>query len=65
MADILTAYFPHRHNRDGSYDSICLTCFATVVSARTTRELITPNKEHICNSATMIQRAYDKTLPHR
>ena len=65
MAAILTAYYPNRHNRDGSYDSICLVCFATVMSAPTQKGLIGPNKRHICNPSTMFQRAFDKTLPHR
>jgi hypothetical protein len=30
MADKLIAFYPHRRNKDGSYDSICPTCFVTV-----------------------------------
>jgi hypothetical protein len=65
MADILTAFYPNRHNRDGSYDFICLVCFATVVSARTTQELIGPSTKHICNPSTMLQRAFDSALSQR
>jgi hypothetical protein len=31
--------FPHRCNRDGSYDSMCTLCFATVASSETEEEL--------------------------
>jgi hypothetical protein len=31
--------FPHRLNRDGTFDSICRRCFATVASARDEIEL--------------------------
>jgi hypothetical protein len=33
MADSPTL-FPHRRNGDGSYDSICPTCFATVARSK-------------------------------
>jgi hypothetical protein len=65
MAATLITYYPSRHNRDGSYDSICLKCFATVFSATTARGLIEPNQRLICNSSDMFQRAFDRTLAQR
>ena len=65
MAATLITYFPHRHNRDGSYDSICLKCFATVSSGPTKWGRVELNKRHICNSSDMFQRAFDRTLPQR
>ena len=34
MAFQPTRRFPHRHNKDGSYDSICISCYATIASVR-------------------------------
>jgi hypothetical protein len=48
--------FPHRLNRDGSYDSICLKCFATIASTRTEIELTSHDKTHICNHAMLCDR---------
>jgi hypothetical protein len=38
--------FPHRLNRDGTYDSICQTCFNTVGTGRTEAELAQAEKRH-------------------
>ena len=38
--------FPHRRNRDGSYDSICTLCFATVASSETEEELGEAEAKH-------------------
>jgi hypothetical protein len=48
--------FPHRLNRDGSHDSICLKCFATVANARTEIELTAHNKIPVCNHAILCDR---------
>jgi hypothetical protein len=55
--------FPRRVNRDGSYDSICLKCFATVATTRTEIELAAFDAIHACNHAMV----YDRLLfcaPH-
>ena len=43
------ASFAHRRNDDGTYDSICPTCFRTI--AQSARELDLHNAEdsHVCN----------------
>jgi hypothetical protein len=41
--------FAHRPNKDGSFDSICLTCFATVASKRNEVELARQERVHVCN----------------
>jgi hypothetical protein len=40
--------FSHRHNRDGSYDSICVRCFRTVTNHRTEAELARDEFRHVC-----------------
>jgi hypothetical protein len=40
--------FPHRHNLDGSHDSICVNCFRTVSSTQREIELEAIEKKHVC-----------------
>ena len=42
----LTIAFVHRHNQDGTHDSICSACLATVGSTQNEVELH-PMSEHI------------------
>jgi hypothetical protein len=48
--------FPHRLNRDGSFDSICLKCFATVANTATEIELTAHDKTHACDHAMLCDR---------
>jgi hypothetical protein len=41
--------FPHRQNEDGSCDSICPLCFATIASVRDETELVAHERAHVCN----------------
>ncbi len=56
MADKAKTLYPHRRNRDGSFDSICLTCFMTVATAKTESELADADAKHICESALLAER---------
>ena len=49
MADKSTLY-PHRQNDDGSYDSICPTCFATIARSKLEAELAGHENAHLCDS---------------
>jgi hypothetical protein len=49
-------FFPHRLNRDGSYDSICLTCFATVANAKEAADLDVLDQGHVCDPVVLSQR---------
>jgi hypothetical protein len=40
--------FSHRHNRDGSFDTICICCFSTVHSADAESELSSAELSHEC-----------------
>jgi hypothetical protein len=48
MAISRTPRFPHRHNEDGSWDSICPKCFLTVAREELETELEAEEKAHIC-----------------
>jgi hypothetical protein len=41
--------FAHRHNYDGSYDSIRTKCYATIASAGSEEALSSPESAHICD----------------
>jgi hypothetical protein len=62
MLSRLVAYYPHRRNRDGSFDSICLTCFATLATARTEPELLEHERNHNCKFSTPSRQAFDRKM---
>jgi hypothetical protein len=62
MATTQDPFFPHRLNEDGSYDSICTRCFATVASARTLEELHARDKEHTCR-ASLYTTSMNPSMP--
>jgi hypothetical protein len=53
--------FPHRHNHDGSYDSICRHCFATVGTRKTEEELIAIEAKHVCDRTILYQNGSENT----
>jgi hypothetical protein len=48
MLTLLKPGFPHRHNPDGSHDSICTVCLATVATVQDERELGRHESAHLC-----------------
>jgi hypothetical protein len=42
--------YAHRRNSDGSHDSICTLCYATVATARSEAHLAQHEHDHVCNS---------------
>jgi hypothetical protein len=46
---MLYSKFPHRINRDGSYDSICPVCHLTVANTTDEDELLRYERKHICS----------------
>jgi hypothetical protein len=44
----LLNHFAHRHNADGSHDSICTTCFATVAKVHNEEDLANLESAHQC-----------------
>ena len=49
-------FFPHRKNKDGSFDSFCLKCFATVARAKLESELGDHERAHVCNDMFSVKR---------
>ena len=50
--------FQHRHNDDELWDSICLSCFGTVVSLRDESQLAPHERAHLCDPFRLYQLAY-------
>lgn len=50
--------YPHRQNRDGSYDSICLTCFMTASHVTIEAELNEQDRAHVCWTSLLTQPGY-------
>ena len=48
--------YAHRHNRDGSIDSICTICFATVALVRDEVALAQHERIHCCPSWILADR---------
>jgi hypothetical protein len=53
MLTQLKPSFPHRHNADGSHDSICKVCFATVATVLNELELAGFETAHVCQPADL------------
>ena len=56
MGNKLDEFYPHRRNRDGSFDSICLICLATVAAGKSELDLVELEKVHVCNLAFLADR---------
>jgi len=57
--------YPHRRKKDGSLDSICLRCFATVVYAQLEEELIQHEQVHQCQDTPLTHFGIAKSAPYR
>ena len=56
VPELRPPFYPHRWNRDGTYDSICLKCFATVANVRDAGELDAYDDAHICEESYLAER---------
>lgn len=54
MSSLLDCQWPHRLNQDGTYDSICPTCFQTVARSRTEADPDAAEDDHICPGAPLL-----------
>jgi hypothetical protein len=54
--------FSHRHNRDGSHDSICVKCFATIATERIEEMLAESEQKHVCRWNPMLYTKHANRL---
>ena len=64
MLTLLRPSFPHRRNKDGSFDSICTVCFATVASVEDEWELASYESKHNCDLTRLYQLSQESFQPH-
>ncbi len=55
------AIYAHRHNHDGTFDSICRRCFATVCRAKNETNLANYEKNHSCERSILVDESLDAT----
>jgi hypothetical protein len=65
MVLTLPPFFPHRRNRDGSFDSISLKCLFTIANARIEADLAVHDEDHVCNPSILSQQAFDRARTAR
>lgn len=57
--------YPHRLNRDGSYDSICPKCFITIHSSMREEDLVEPEENHVCEPWRLSERCKQRANPYQ
>ena len=50
MTDRISSAFAHRHNRDGTWDSICPKCFFTLATEQREERLVVHEQDHDCEA---------------
>lgn len=56
--------FPHRHNANGTHDSICLRCFVTVATVRDESELAVHESAHACDPVVVYRFSQGASVPY-
>ena len=59
---IFHVQYPHRRNHDGSFDSICPTCFATIGHTKSERELADAEQNHSCERTFLDELCADGSI---
>jgi hypothetical protein len=54
---------PHREKFDGSFDTICLLCFATIANVAVESDLAAHEKNHACDRGFLAERGMLKRFP--
>jgi hypothetical protein len=62
MLTLLKPSFPHRHNANGSHDSICTLCLATVATVPNEWELSGHESSHVCEAVNLYRASQGLSL---
>ena len=62
---MVQAHTAHRRNHDGSFDSICKICFATVARSIDEAALAGPERNHACDLSVLVGREVLLSRPPR
>jgi hypothetical protein len=55
MSTHVNPKFPHRHNKDGSCESICTACLLTLAKRQDEDELLAFELTHVCDPIRLFQ----------
>jgi uncharacterized protein YbcV (DUF1398 family) len=55
MESISTSQFARRANRNGTFDSFCRECFATIGITQWKADIEKAEQEHVCDPARLAQ----------
>jgi hypothetical protein len=61
MLTLLKPNFPHRHNADGTHDSICTVCLATVATVQNESELAGHESTHMCEPLNLYRLSQSRS----
>jgi hypothetical protein len=64
MPMTLKSSFPHRHNIDGTHDSICTSCFVTVATVVNETELSGHESAHVCDPMDEYRFSQRTSVPY-
>ena len=65
MSDRFSPAFAHRHNPDGSWDSICPRCFFTIATEWAEEKLTFRERDHDCQALIAEKRRAGTMEPLR
>jgi hypothetical protein len=57
MTETPLSSFQHFRNQDGSWDSICMRCFATAARANNESDLVLSARDHDCTPPIIAQQS--------
>ncbi len=59
---MLSQKFPHRHNPEGTHDSICTRCLATIATVALETDLARHESGHVCRPMDLDRTTADYTV---
>jgi hypothetical protein len=61
--NLLKPGFSHRHDANGSHDSVCTRCYVTVATAQNESELASHESAHICDEWDLYRFSQGARMP--
>jgi hypothetical protein len=58
---MLSQEFAHQDNRDGTHDSICMECLASITTVGSESELSQHESVHVCDPVNLHRMNRDRT----
>ena len=58
---MISQEFAHRYNEDGTHESICMDCLATITTVGSETELYQHESVHVCDPVNLNRMNRDRT----